>query len=67
MVMDRTFTPPSGMTDRGDVAVASGSAKVASEAADEIRATSGATGVRVATASKAAVSIGQLIALRPAS
>jgi hypothetical protein len=60
-----TFNPPSGMTERGDVAVTSGSVKVASEAADRLLSEADA-GARTATASKAAVSIGQLVVLRPA-
>ena len=65
MATNATFTPPNGMAERGDVA-ASGSIKVASEAADLRLTAAGATGVRTATATKAAASIGQLVVLRPA-
>jgi large repetitive protein len=61
-----TFTAPTGMTERGDVAVTSGTVKVAAEATDAI-VTAATTGSRTATASKAAVSVGQLVVLRPAS
>jgi hypothetical protein len=54
------------MHERGEDAVTSGSAKVASEAADELLTGGGSTGDRTAKASKAAVSIGQLIVLLPA-
>lgn len=62
---DATFTPPSGMTERWDVDV-QGTSDGGSEAADVAKATAGATGTKVATASASAVSIGQLVALRPA-
>ena len=60
-----TFTPPTGMTERGDVA-ASGATKVASEAADLRFAAAGSSGIRTATATRAAASIGQLVVLRSA-
>jgi hypothetical protein len=60
-----TFTPPSGMTERGDVAVTSGSVKVASEATDRLLSAAEPS-ARTATATKAAISIGQLVVLRPA-
>lgn len=61
-----TVTPPTGMTERWDIA-SSGSAatRITSEGADESFAGPGGTGTRVATASAAAVNIGQLLALAP--
>jgi hypothetical protein len=61
---DATFSAASGMTERYDVD-ADGTNQIGGEAADEARPTAGATGSRAATASVAAVNIGQLVALRP--
>jgi RHS repeat-associated protein len=61
---DATFTPPSGMTERWDLDV-QGTNDEASEAADVVKATAGATGTKVATATVSDTSIGQLIALKP--
>lgn len=57
----RTFTPPSGMTERDE----SAGVAMAEEFADAIVATPGATGTRVATMSGASVSIGTLLSLAP--
>ena len=59
-----TFTPPAGMAERCEI-VNSGSVKFASEATDSALGGIGPTGARTATASKSAVSIGQLVVLRP--
>jgi hypothetical protein len=58
-------TPPAGMTERGEVAATSGKLKVASEAADQVLPGTDPTGTRTATASKSAISIGQLVILTP--
>jgi fibronectin type 3 domain-containing protein len=60
-----TFTPPNGMVEQGEIATTSGTKKVAIEVADQVPVGAGSTGTRTATASKSAVVIGQLIALRP--
>ena len=60
-----TFTPPGGMAERCEVNASAGSLKLASEAADSTLGGIGPTGPRTATASKSAVSIGQLIVLSP--
>ncbi len=60
-----TFTPPTGMAERCEINANSGSVKLASEAADSTVAATGVTGVRTATASRPAISVGQLIVLRP--
>jgi len=62
---DATFTQLSGMTERFDV-LTSGTSQVSAAADDAVQAAAGATGTKVATASKAAANIGQLVALRPA-
>jgi RHS repeat-associated protein len=61
---DATFTAPSGMTERTDILINSSQDGSASSA-DVTQASAGATGTKVATASKAAVNIGQLVALKP--
>jgi hypothetical protein len=61
-----TATPPTGMTERLDLTSA-GSSKIALEAADQTLAAAGASGTRTATLSKSTTSIGQSIALQPAS
>ena len=60
-----TFTAPTGMTERGDVASTAGTFKVTLEGADQSRATAGATGTRAAAAAAPAASVGQLVALAP--
>jgi RHS repeat-associated protein len=61
---DATFTPATGTTERSDT-LAHGTADISAESADVIKATAGATGTKVATASKAAINVGQLVALKP--
>lgn len=61
---DATFTVASGMTERTDI-LAHTVSDSSAESADVVKATAGATGTRVATASKSAVNIGQLVALKP--
>ncbi len=61
-----TFSPPSGMVERGESAQSAGKNKVAVEFADQVLGAHGQTGPRTATTDKAAVGIGQLVALRPA-
>lgn len=58
-----TIAPPPGMTERGEAAYAASGYKVTLEVAEKSLATSGSTGALTATASAAAASIGQLIAL----
>jgi hypothetical protein len=62
---DTAIAPPSGMTERWDRASNAGSSKITSAGATEGRATTGATGERVASADKGAPSIGHLVALKP--
>ena len=59
-----TFTPPTGMQERWDRA-AGGAFPTSSEAADQLLASAGATGMRVATTTSSNTNIGQLVALRP--
>ncbi len=61
---DATFTPPSGMTERSDI-LDHTTSDLAVETADVVKTSAGATGTKVATASKAAANIGQLVALKP--
>ena len=61
-----SITPPSGMTERAEVS-GSGRDKVSSEIADLLVTQAGASGVRTATASKAAVAIGQAVFIRAAA
>ena len=63
--INAAISPPSGTTERGESAVSSGKDKITSEIADSIRGAVGPTGVRVATADKAAVNIGHQVALKP--
>jgi hypothetical protein len=60
-----TFTAPTGMAERGDVASSAGTFKVTVEGADVAKATTGATGTKVATSAAGAANIGQLVALAP--
>jgi len=60
-----TFDPPSGMIEQGEIAASSGKTRVATEVTDQVLGAAGPTGSRTATASKSAVVVGQLIALRP--
>jgi hypothetical protein len=60
-----SIVPPPRMSERGETT--SGKVRVATEIADVNWASIAASGPRVATASNAAVNIGQLLALRPSS
>ncbi len=61
-----TVTPPAGMTERGEQAGTAPSRLTVIEGSDQALGAAGATGNRVATASAATISLGQLIALRAA-
>jgi hypothetical protein len=61
-----TMTPPANMAEQADVKTGAATKKVALELADDTLEAAGATGLRVATASAAAVNIGIVIVLRPA-
>ncbi len=61
----QSISPPAGMTERVDISPAGPNLTL--EMSNELRAVAGATGQRDATASFSDTSIGQLIALRPAS
>jgi RHS repeat-associated protein len=61
---DATFTPPSGMTERADLLNVS-AFKLAVELTEVGQASAGASGSKVASASKSAANVGQLVALRP--
>ena len=60
-----SITPPVRMSERGEMT--SGKVRVATEIADVNWALIASTGPRIATASSAAVNIGQVLALRPSS
>lgn len=60
------IAPPPGMTERLEVAPASGSPRPALELSDAALVSAGDTGVRVATSSVAGASIGQVVVLRAA-
>ena len=68
MTTNATVTPPAGMTERGEQPGSESTLPrmTVIEGSDQALAAAGATGNRVATASAAATSIGQLFALRPA-
>ena len=68
MTDQRHGTPPAGMTERGEQPGSESTLPrmTVIEGSDQALAAAGATGNRVATASAAATSIGQLFALRPA-
>ena len=62
----RSITPPTGMTERIEQALANPPGeKVTSEAADTFQASTGPTGPQTATANTTGRNIAQLIALRP--
>jgi hypothetical protein len=67
MTTNATITPPPGMTERGEQIGTDPTRLTVIEGSDALQAATGPTGPRVATASKAGLSIGQLIALRPAA
>ncbi|MFL6005040.1 MAG: LamG-like jellyroll fold domain-containing protein [Gaiellaceae bacterium] len=60
-----TISPPSGMTERSELAGGTGSTKTVSEASD-VRAGPGPTGTKSATASRSAPAVAQLVVLRAA-
>ncbi|MGH2725533.1 MAG: hypothetical protein ACRDKS_01005 [Actinomycetota bacterium] len=60
-----TITPPSGMTERWDLASTAGPFFATSEGCNQLQATAGATGTKSATAAVVGPNIGQLIALKP--
>ena len=62
---DAPITPPAGMTERAERVIGGAGAKATVEAADETRVSVGVTGLRIATSSKVALSIGHVIVLRP--
>jgi len=61
--VNATITPPAGMTERGEIAAGTGGSKNVSEASDAAVG-AGATGSRTSVASRAGVSVGQLVVLR---
>jgi hypothetical protein len=63
--INATIAPPTGMVERGEIAITSGNTKIATEISDAILAATGPTGVRIAVADRAASNIGQVVALRP--
>ena len=67
MTTNATITPPAGMTERGEQAGSAPGRTTVLEGSDAALGAAGPTGARVATASRAQTSIGQLIALRPAA
>ena len=64
--INATVTPASGMVERADIKTGAAAKKIALELADDTLESPGATGLRVATASAAAVNIGTVVVLRPA-
>jgi hypothetical protein len=66
MASNTTIAPPSGMSERYDVASNGGAYFVTSEASNVLQVSAGATGNKTATAGTAGYNIGQLVALRPA-
>ncbi len=62
-----TFTPPTGMTEVDDLTASSARYLISGEAASEVLTTVGPTGTRSARATGSNFSIGQLVALRPAT
>ncbi len=67
MTTSATITPPAGMTERGEQLGSAPGRSTVLEGSDAALGAAGPTGARVATASTAQTSIGQLIALRPAT
>jgi Putative Ig domain len=63
-----TVNPPTGMLEQTEAAQRTGATTtmVVLQASDQVRPQTGNTGTRTATASSAAVGVGQLLALRPA-
>jgi MSHA biogenesis protein MshQ len=62
-----TWTPPAGMTERGEINGAGGSQTTSATGVDAVVAAIGPTGTRIATASSGALNVGHLVALRPAA
>jgi hypothetical protein len=60
-----SISPPAGLSERAEALAGSGKTRVAVEIADVARPNVGATGTRTATATKAGLNVGQVIALRP--
>jgi len=61
-----TVSPPSGMLEQAELSTqASAKSKVTTEIADTIQSLAGASGNKIAIASAAAASAGQLVALQP--
>jgi len=65
MPTNAQITPPAGMVEQAE-ALVNGKKKVSIEASDDVLVADGATGARSALANKPAVSVGQVIVLRPA-
>jgi hypothetical protein len=61
-----TIAPPTGMTERAEVATPTNSSKATLEASDFVAGSAGPTGSEIATAAKSSANIGQLVALSPA-
>jgi hypothetical protein len=61
-----SITPPTGMTERGEVTTVKGAIRPALELSDASLPSTGATGTRTASSLVAGGNAGQLIALRPA-
>jgi hypothetical protein len=61
-----TISPPTGMTERAEVAGGTGTTKTVGEASDSKQTTAGQSGDKTATASRSAPAIAQLVVLRPA-
>lgn len=62
-----SFTPPGGMAEQADQNGGAGPNGVTVAISDEAQAVAGASGLRTATAADAAISIGSLLALKPAT
>ena len=65
MPTNAQIAPPAGMVEQAE-ALVNGKKKVSIEASDDALVATGATGARSALANKPAVSIGQVVVLRPA-
>jgi hypothetical protein len=65
IAINASVTPPSGMIEHAEAIVSSGGRRVSVENSDLLLPEVGSSGARIATASRSAVSIGQLVTLRP--
>jgi len=65
MPTNAEIAPPAGMIEQAETRV-NGKKKISIEASDDALVAAGATGARTALANKPAVSIGQVVVLRPA-